>query len=76
MNDLEETRPWTVRDQFAVLLYGAPLHFVATLAIGIAKATGRGRRVANWLSRANNRFISTLRPGGRRLVPPGTLGET
>lgn len=48
-----------------VVFYGAPLHIAASLMLDIA---GVFVRVANALSRANNRFIGTLRPGARRVV--------
>lgn len=68
MND-ERTRPWTLRDELAVLFYGAPLHMATWFMIEIVHLSGKGVRLANRLSRANNRFISTLRPGGRRVIP-------
>ena len=67
----EKTRPWTLRDELTVLFYGAPLHLATLLMIDIFRFSGMGIRLANRLSRANNRFIGTLRPGGRRVIPNG-----
>jgi len=64
----EITRPWTWKDQLEVVFYGAPLHLVTLTALSFAGATGLGYGIANRLSRANNRFIGTLRNGGRRVV--------
>ncbi len=65
----ERTRPWNLRDQLAVTFYGAPLHFATLIMLDIARFSGMGIRLANRLSRANNRFIDTFRPGGRRVIP-------
>jgi hypothetical protein len=64
----EITRPWTWRDQLEVVCYGAPLHLATLAALSFAKATGLGCVIANQMSRANNRFVESMRPGGRRVV--------
>ncbi len=68
MSPKEITRPWTWRDQLEVVCYGAPLHLATLAALSFARATGLGGGIANRLSRANNRFVESLRPGGRRVV--------
>jgi len=64
------TRPWTWRDEFVVIFYGAPLHLIALCIISFVKMVGFGFGFANFLSRANNRFIKTFRPGSRRIIQP------
>lgn len=68
----EQTRPWTWRDRLVVVFYGAPLHIAASLMLAVAAFFGR---ISDGLSRANNRFLRTFRPGGRRVIPgiPGPV---
>ena len=63
-NDKEDVSPWTFYDWCAILFYGAPLHMAATFSIVLVRW---GAHLSNHLSRANNRFFSSFRPGGKRL---------